>query len=128
MPLEDLVKEQIALLRAGDVMGAFERYFHDDVLMMQDGDHFADSKAEGRAKQKNFFASIRNFQVEVHGHRIVGDASLLEVSYAFTNERGEAIRFDGIHLHEWENGQIIREQFATEGHIPELLDQFAVEE
>ncbi|MBI2423045.1 MAG: nuclear transport factor 2 family protein [Candidatus Hydrogenedentes bacterium] len=127
MPEETLVQQLIELYREGAILNAFDRFFHKDVFMMQNGDIFAHSKAEGRAKLAAFFSSIRDLQVDIRAHRIVENASLLEVSYTFTDSHGKRVHFDGVHLHEWEGDQIIQEQFATGDFIGELFAEFDLE-
>lgn len=107
------VDELIARVEKGDILGAFEEFYAENVAMQENGGEAVVGKAANRAREEAFVASV----AEVHENRAVsrivdgGRAAVVWV-LEFTNRDGVRLRLDQVALQEWENGRIVRERFV----------------
>ena len=63
--MHSLVDGFIEMNQAGRVLELCERYYDDNVLMLNNGQVFAKSMRESYDKQKGFVGSVKEFNVEL---------------------------------------------------------------
>ncbi|WP_207434064.1 nuclear transport factor 2 family protein [Sabulibacter ruber] len=103
--LNDLVLQDKAL-------EAFEKYYHQDVVM-QENDHLPTvGKAANRQREEQFFHSITEFRSAKPLKVTVGEGvSMVEWHYDYTHKDWGVRNYTQVSVQEWQDGQIIKEKF-----------------
>lgn len=101
-------------LGQGQAMDAFEKYYHEDVVMIECSGDKRVGKSVNREFEKNFFGSI----TEMHGGGVVAVTSDEEAGVTMVESWMEASFKDGnkmkmeqIARQKWQGDQIIEERF-----------------
>ncbi|MBI2689272.1 MAG: nuclear transport factor 2 family protein [Acidobacteria bacterium] len=97
---------------SGDIMGAFDKYYADDIVMQENSSDPTVGKAANRERELQFVNSITEF----HGAAVVssavnGDTSFGEWEMDVTFQGGQRYKLAQASVRTWENGQIVRERF-----------------
>lgn len=98
----------------GQILDAFEQFYHEEVIMQEVGQEPRIGKTNNREYEKQFVGSIEN----VHGggvHSITSDEekgitsveSWMEVSF----KGGQRIKMEQVAVQQWKDGMIIKEKF-----------------
>ncbi|MFT7580616.1 MAG: hypothetical protein ACI9MR_002287 [Myxococcota bacterium] len=109
----DAVNSQIALLRAGQPLEAFDRFFAPTGVMLANGAVFASDAAQARQKQEPFMtaaASIAGSIVDL----ACSDATetcVFRNTSSFTTTDGATHKIDGLCWQRWENARIVEERY-----------------
>ena len=109
----DLIDDFIHLNETGLILEICQKYYADNILMLSNGEPFAESKTEAYSKQKIFLETITSFEVRLTSQTHNADSIELIFSYAFTDTNSQAICFTGKHTQRWDDGKIFREDFET---------------
>ena len=125
MSIFELVEDQCKLIEEGRVLDVFERYFHDDIMLISNGEVFASSKTEGMRKQKEFFSSVSEMHPELRKSLIKGDKVVLDFDYQFVMKSGEKVKFRGLHVQQWKGEKMLREEFFSGKNLEEELQNVA---
>ena len=111
--MHELIEEFIAMNSAGLDLELCEKYYDENVLMLNNGAIFAESKKESYDKQKGFVASVREFNVTLLSSNIKDNISELTFKYKIigadfkkTNLQ-ESISKHG-KMERWKDGKIER--------------------
>lgn len=113
MDFRAAVNDQVSLLDAGDPLGAFDRYFADDGVMLDNDVVFGRGKAECRAKQEPFISAAKT----IHGsiaRCTIDDARqvcVLHNKSTFVTKDGKPMQIDGLHWQRWADGKIVEERY-----------------
>ena len=102
------------MVNQGQILDAFEKYYHDDVVMIEATGHTRKGKAENREYEKKFVSSVK----QVHGggvHAITSDEksgitmveSWMDVSFA----DGNRVKMEQVAVQKWDGDKIIHERF-----------------
>jgi ketosteroid isomerase-like protein len=99
------------MIRQGKALEAFERFYADDVVMMENEQAFV-GKDVNRKREQEFFGNIK----EVHDARIgatavSGTVSFCEQSFDATLADGTRVRMEEVAVRTWRDGKIIKERF-----------------
>ncbi len=101
-------------LSSGQLMDAFEQYYHDDVVMIEATGERREGKAANREAEKKFLASVQ----EWHGGGVVTIASneaegvtMVESWMDVTYPGGTRMKSEQIARQKWQGDQIIEERF-----------------
>jgi ketosteroid isomerase-like protein len=97
---------------AGDALGAFEKYYAEDVVMQENEEAPRKGKAINRKFEKDFFDNIE----QLHGGKVLasavnGDTSFSEWEYDVTFKGAQRITLKQVSVRRWANGKIIHEKF-----------------
>jgi hypothetical protein len=111
--MNDLVEDFIRMNQAGLVLALCEKYYADDVLMLNDGAVFAESMRESYEKQKGFIESITEFEVNLISKEVRDDLAELIFHYKMTGENAQVTEFTGKHVQTWKDGEIVREEYFS---------------
>ncbi|UTW61934.1 nuclear transport factor 2 family protein [bacterium SCSIO 12741] len=112
------------MIGQGQALEAFEKYYHDDVVMIECTGDVREGKEFNREFEKNFFSSIK----EMHGggaKYITADeengVTMVESWMDVTFQDGNRIKMEEIARQKWEGDLIIEERFYydTRGMSPE---------
>lgn len=111
--MNDLVEDFIALNQAGRVLELCEKYYDENVTMLNNGSVFAESMKESYDKQKGFVESVKEFDVKLVSKVVEGDKSELTFDYKMTGADSKVVSFRGKHIQTWNNQKIIREEYLS---------------
>ncbi len=97
---------------AGDLLGAFDRFYADNVVMRENSETPIAGKAANRKREEEFLASVE----QVHGAKVVsfavnGDVSFSEWEFDATYKGGVRVNLAQVAVRHWKNGQIVNERF-----------------
>jgi hypothetical protein len=107
------VDDFIAMNTSGMVLELCEKYYADDVLMLNNGSVFAESMRESYDKQKGFVASVKEFDVKLISLEVASNIAELTFRYKMTGADSTISEFTGKHIQTWANGKIVREEYLS---------------
>jgi len=107
--LDNALNQQIL---TGDIMGAFEKYYAEDVVMQENSAEPFVGKAFNREREQQFVNSIAEF----HGASVLssgagGDTSFSEWEMDVTFQGGARYKLAQVAVRTWKDGQVVRERF-----------------
>ena len=106
--IEDLNK----LVVEGKSLEAFEKYYHDDVMMQENENIPTLGKEANRDREKEFYAAVTEFRSAKPIKITVGeDISMVQWHYDYTHKDWGTRNYNQVSVQEWKNGKIIKEQF-----------------
>lgn len=109
--MKNLIDDYIAMNQAGQVLALCEKYYDENVLMLNNGVIFAESMREAFDKQKGFIESVKAFEVNLVDQSIENNSAELTFHYKMTGADGKVNEFTGKHIQTWQNQKIIKEQY-----------------
>ncbi|MFN0102784.1 MAG: SnoaL-like domain-containing protein [Bryobacteraceae bacterium] len=97
---------------AGDIMGAFDKYYAEDVTMQENSAEPTIGKAANRERELEFVGSIAEF----HGASVLasaanGNTSFSEWEMDVTFQGGFRVKLAQVCVRSWKDGQVVRERF-----------------
>jgi ketosteroid isomerase-like protein len=103
------------MIRQGKALEAFERFYADDVVMMENDQAFV-GKDVNRKREQEFFGNIKDVHAAGIGATAVsGNTSFCEQSFDATLADGTRIRMEEVAVRTWKDGKIIKERFYYKG-------------
>lgn len=109
----ELVNDYIEMNQAGLVLELCEKYYDENVIMLNNGAVFASSMRESYNKQKGFVDALETFDVSLVSKLIEGNVSELTFHYKMKGADAKVIDFIGKHVQTWRDNKIIREEYLT---------------
>jgi len=98
----------------GEAMDAFEKYYHDEVVMVLEDGTPVKGKDANRDREKEFFSSVEDFHgIEVHGimsNEEEGKTSV-ESTMDLTFKGGDRVKMSQVAVQDWDGEHIVRERF-----------------
>ncbi|NIZ59440.1 hypothetical protein DL239_00460 [Sedimentitalea sp. CY04] len=121
----DCVNTQVALLRAGKPLEAFDQFFAGDGLMFANDVLFATGAAEGRRKQVPFIASAASIDGAITDVKIIDDLQVcvFRNKTSFCTAEGVPHRIDGMCWQQWSDGKIVEERYYDGNRMRLLITQ-----
>jgi ketosteroid isomerase-like protein len=100
------------LVLRGQALEAFDKYYHDDVVMQENDNPPTVGKAPNRQREEAFFAAITEFR-GAHPQKVtVGEGTtMVQWHYDYTHREWGTRNYTQVSVQEWQDGKIIREQF-----------------
>jgi len=111
--VHNLVDDFIVMNQAGLVLELCEKHYDKNVIMLNNGQVFAQSMRESYDKQKGFVESIKEFNVELVSKKIDGNVSELVFHYKMINADLTVNEFTGKHIQRWVNNKIVKEEYLS---------------
>ena len=110
------LKENITTLNqlvlAGKAMEAFEKFYHNDVVMQENEQHPTVGKEANRKRELEFFSNITEFRgAEVKGIAFGDNLTTVIWHYDYTHKEWGIRKYTQVSVQYWKDGKIIREQF-----------------
>lgn len=103
------------MIRRGKALEAFERFYADDVVMIENDQAF-EGKELNRKREQEFFGNIKEVHAASIGATAVGgDTSFCEQSFETTLLDGTRVRIEEVAVRTWRDGKIVRERFYYKG-------------
>ncbi|MEM9555148.1 MAG: nuclear transport factor 2 family protein [Acidobacteriota bacterium] len=96
----------------GDILGAFETYYADDVVMVEPGGNRREGKAVNREYEAQFVESVQDFHgAEVVASAVAGDVSFSEWTMDITFRDGNRKTLEQVAVRRWQDGRVVQERF-----------------
>lgn len=102
------------MIGQGQLMDAFEQYYHPEVVMQEMGEAPRVGKDINREYEKNFLASVK----EVHGAGVDGitadeanGITMVENWMEVTFQDGNKIKMEQVAVQKWDGDHIVAERF-----------------
>lgn len=111
--MQHLIDDFIKMNQAGQVLALCKKYYHDDVIMLSNGDLFAQSMSEAYDIQKGFVASVESFDIQLVSQQLNGNISELVFLYKMIGVDETLNEFTGKHIQTWQGDKIIHEEYLT---------------
>jgi len=108
-----LIDDFIAMNQAGLVLELCEKYYDENVIMLNNGQIFSESMREFYDKQKGFVKSVKAFTVELVSKNINGNIVELTFNYKMIGSDSTVNEFTGKHIQTWKNDKIIKEEYVS---------------
>ena len=100
------------LVLQGKSLEAFEKYYHEDVVIQENEKSPTVGKKANRALIKAFMASVTAFRSAKPLKVAVGQGtSMVEWQYDYHHKNHGEVNYIQISVQEWENGQIVKEKY-----------------
>jgi hypothetical protein len=100
------------LVLQGKSMEAFEKYYHEQVVMQENEQTPTVGKAANRQRELAFYGAVTEFRGAQPLKVTVGDdTSMVEWHYEYTHKDWGAKNYTQVSVQEWKDGQIIKEKF-----------------
>ena len=110
----DKAKDLYDMVLQGQLLEAFDKYYHDDVVMVEATGDTTSGKAENRAREEQWLGSVAEF----HGggvNAITSNESdgvtMLEVWMDATYKDGNRMKMEQVAVQRWDGDQIKHERF-----------------
>lgn len=107
------VDDFVVMNTSGMVLELCEKYYANDVLMLNNGTVFAKSMRESYDKQKGFISSVKEFDVKLLSSTIKNNIAELTFRYKMTGSDSTINEFTGKHIQTWKNGKIVHEEYLS---------------
>jgi len=111
--MQHLVDDFIKMNKEGQVLALCKKYYHDEVVMLSNGDLFAKSMTEAYEMQKGFVESIASFEVKLISKQLRGNISELVFHYKLIGLDETLNEFTGKHIQTWQGDKIIHEEYLN---------------
>lgn len=110
--IENSLKELNNLVISGNLLEAFDRYYHDDVSMQENDLTPTVSKERNRERELEFLNNIEEFRgAEVKGMVVSDKVSVVIWSYDYTHKEWGVRNYEQVSIQHWKDGKIINEKF-----------------
>jgi len=111
--MQKLIDDFIMMNQAGLVLELCEKYYDENVIMLNNGQVFARSMRESYDKQKGFVESVHKFSVTLISKNITNNVSELIFHYKMTNVDSTINEFTGKHIQTWVKDKIVKEEYLS---------------
>lgn len=108
------IKDMYAMVGQGQMMEAFEKYYHEDVAMVEATGEVRKGKAANREFEQQWLTSVK----EMHGGGVTAVTSneeegitMVESWMEATFQDGNRIKTEEASVQKWQGDQIIHERF-----------------
>jgi hypothetical protein len=110
--LKEKITELNSLVLSGKALDAFEKFYHNDVVMQENEGAPTVGKVANLQREKQFFANITDFRgAEVKALAIGDNVSTVVWSYDYTHKEWGVRKYTQASVQHWKDGLIIKEQF-----------------
>ena len=99
------------LIAQGRTMEAFEKFYHDDVVMQENDAEPMRGKDANREREEEFFAAAKFRREEVLDVAIGDNVTMVRWAMDFTHKDWGERKYTQISVQHWSDGKIVREQF-----------------
>ena len=100
------------LILQGKALEAFEKYYHEDVVVQENENPPTAGKTANRVLIYEFVASVTAFRSARPLKVTVGQGtSMVEWQYDYHHKDYGEVNYTQVSVQEWENGQIVKEKF-----------------
>ena len=113
LEIETSLNELNGFVLNGRMMDAFEKYYHDDVIMQENHLTPTFSKVANRQRELEFLGNIIEFRgAEVKGMGVGDSISFVIWKYDYIHKQWGVRDYTQVSIQEWKDGKIIKETFV----------------
>lgn len=110
--IEQSLKDLNTLVLEGKMLDAFEKYYHDDVVMQENELTPIAGKEVNRQREIEFLNNITDFRgAAVEGIAIGENLSSVIWKYDYSHKEWGDRNYTQVSVQHWKDGKIIKEQF-----------------
>lgn len=111
--IEDREQALNARIQAGDVLGAVQEFYTDDVQMREGSAEQATvGKKENHKRLEEFLGSLKQFNgATLHSHAIGDGVTMSEWTFDMVGGDGSPIIWNEVIRRRWENGLVAEERY-----------------
>ena len=110
--LSEKIDDLNDLVLQGKSLEAFEKYYHDDVIMQENENLPTVGKKANLQREQEFYSSVTEFRSAKPLKITVGEnISMVQWHYDYTHKDWGIRNYTQVSVQEWQDGKIIREQF-----------------
>ena len=110
--LLEKISDLNGLVLQGNTLEAFDKYYHNDVIMQENEEDPIVGKEANRKRELEFLESITEFRGAKPMKVTIGEnVSMVEWFYDFTHKDWGVRNYTQVSIQEWKDGKIIREKF-----------------
>lgn len=118
MSITDHVNDLIESMKAGDILGAFEKHYADDVVMQENNDEPTKGKDANRKREEAFVAGVKDFKslwidnvaIDMSADGRSGTA-FIEYGFNFISTDDQDVTYQQAARQTWKDGKIVSERF-----------------
>ncbi len=112
MELNQLVEQLNAQILAGDILGAFEKFYADDVVMQDNDFPVRVGKADCRVFEEDFVGKLTAFRgAKLHNVLISDGIVINEWEFDYTHSDWGERNYKQVSVQRWRDGKIVEEKF-----------------
>jgi ketosteroid isomerase-like protein len=113
--IQEKIQHQIAQIQAGNVLGAFEELYADDVVMRESQGEPRVGKAINRAHEEGFVNAVAAWhKADVKSVQVneAAQTSTVEWAFEFTfKDAAQPTQMNQVAVQRWRDGRIVEEHF-----------------
>jgi ketosteroid isomerase-like protein len=111
-----LDKELNQAILGGDILGAFEKYYGNDVVMQENDAEPFKGKEVNRKREQDFVNSVETFHSgKLLAEAVNGDVSFSQWEYDISFKGAGRMKMEQVSVRRWKNGQVVNERFYYKG-------------
>ena len=95
----------------GKLLETFDQYYHEDVVMSENGGEERVGKAANRIYEEQFVNGVEFHGAKVGAVVVEGDHAAIEWTFDLTPKGGERVVQKQVAVQEWRDGKVLRETF-----------------
>lgn len=114
MNLKDKIEDMNAMILRGELLEAFEKHYHPDVVMVDKNAVLAEGKDANREREKAFLGNVTAFHgAEVKAVAVGDGVTMIEWHFDYEHKEWGHMKYDQVAVQRWQDGQIIHERFYS---------------
>jgi len=100
------------MILQGKALEAFDKYYHDDVVMQENDNPEIVGKLVNRKREEEFFAAITSFRGAKPLKVALGEnTTMVEWHFDYTHKDWGERNYTQVAVQEWRDGLIVKERF-----------------
>jgi len=112
MDVKSNVEELNKMILEGQIMEAFEKFYAEDVVMIEPGEEPHMGKDVNRQREEKFMSMIKQFHGgEVKAVAVEGDKAFVEWMMDVEFQDGNRVKMEQVAVQTWRDGKIVEERF-----------------
>lgn len=110
--IENKVRELISLVEEGKSLEAFDKFYHEDLVMQENDTEPRVGKAVNRKFEEWFIANVEAIrEYRSTGYLVGSNVSAISWKVDIDHKEWGKVNMTEINLQEWKDGKIIKETF-----------------
>jgi hypothetical protein len=110
--IEQALSDLNNLVKEGKIMDAFEKHYHEDVIMQENNLNPTVSKNSNRERELEFLQNVTEFRkADVKGVGVGDGVSFVMWHFDYTHKEWGEMDIMQVAVQHWEGDKIIHEQF-----------------
>ncbi len=113
--IKESVDQLNAMILGGDILGAFDKFYADEVVMQDNETDLRVGKPACRAFEESFVNNLTAFRgAKVHNVMVSEEAGVaaIEWSFDYTHKEWGDRNYTQVAVQRWQDGKIVSEKFV----------------